>query len=73
MNHLRERHLDGTVLVQGRGGAGTFETLARPDVFITDADRVLNISSRRKDRDAQLIGRYHHNYALMNPLDELQL
>lgn len=57
LNHLRERHLDGTVLLRGGGGGAVYETLARPDLFITDAERVDNISCRRKDRDAQLIGR----------------
>ncbi|KAH8113222.1 cleavage and polyadenylation specificity factor subunit [Phellopilus nigrolimitatus] len=55
LNHLRERHLDGTVLLRGAGGGGVYEALARPDLFITDADRVNNISCRKKDRDAQLI------------------
>lgn len=54
LNHTRERHLDGTVLI--RGPNGVFEPLARPDLLITDAQRVMNIASRRKDRDAQLIG-----------------
>ena len=58
LNHLRERHLDGTVLLRGSGSGGVFEALARPDIFITDADRVHNIMCRRKDRDAQLIGLY---------------
>lgn len=56
LNHLRERHLDGTVILRGAGVGGVYETLARPDLFITDADRVDNISCRKKDRDAQLIG-----------------
>lgn len=55
MNHMRERHLDGTVLISGAGGA-VFESLARPDLLITDADRANTIGSRRKDRDAALIG-----------------
>ena len=54
MNHMRERHLDGTVLIRQAGGI--FEPLARPDLFITDADRANVITSRRKDRDASLIG-----------------
>ena len=57
LNHLRERHLDGTVILKGNGSGGVYETLARPDLFITDTDRVNNISCRRKDRDAQLIGK----------------
>jgi cleavage and polyadenylation specificity factor subunit 2 len=52
---MRERHLDGTVLISGAGGA-VFESLARPDLFITDAERANVIGSRRKDRDAALIG-----------------
>lgn len=55
MNHMRERHLDGTVLISGAGGT-VFEPLARPDLLITDADRANVIGSRRKDRDAALIG-----------------
>jgi cleavage and polyadenylation specificity factor subunit 2 len=55
MNHMRERHLDGTVLINGAGGS-VFESLARPDLFITDAERANVIGSRRKDRDAALIG-----------------
>ena len=55
MNHMRERHLDGTVLIRQAGGI--FEPLARPDLFITDADRANVITSRRKDRDASLIGK----------------
>lgn len=56
VNHLRERHLDGTVLLRSAGNGGVYEPLARPDLFITDADRVNHISCRKKDRDAQLIG-----------------
>jgi len=55
MNHMRERHLDGTVLISGAGGT-VFESLARPDLLITDAERANVIGSRRKDRDAALIG-----------------
>lgn len=55
MNHMRERHLDGTVLISGAGGT-VFESLARPDLLITDAGRANVIGSRRKDRDAALIG-----------------
>jgi cleavage and polyadenylation specificity factor subunit 2 len=38
MNHMRERHLDGTVLIGGAAGT-VLESLARPDLFITDAER----------------------------------
>ena len=55
MNHMRERHLDGTILMSSAGGA-IFESLARPDLLITDAERSNVIGSRRKDRDAALIG-----------------
>ena len=55
MNHMRERHLDGTILMSGAGGA-IFESLARPDLLITDAERSNVIGSRRKDRDAALLG-----------------
>lgn len=55
VNHMRERHLDGTVLMRQAAG-GVFEPLARPDLLITDAERVSVITSRRKDRDAAFIG-----------------
>ncbi|OAX44488.1 hypothetical protein K503DRAFT_303066 [Rhizopogon vinicolor AM-OR11-026] len=54
LNHMRERHIDGTVLYRPAAG-GVFEPLARPDLFITDADRANVITSRRKDRDASLL------------------
>lgn len=58
MNHMRERHLDGTVLIRstGSGGANVFESLQRPDLFITDAERANVTTARRKDRDAALLG-----------------
>ncbi|KAI0663219.1 beta-lactamase-like protein [Cubamyces menziesii] len=56
MNHMRERHLDGTVLMrQSSGGGGVFESLARPDLLITDAERANVTTARRKDRDAALL------------------
>jgi cleavage and polyadenylation specificity factor subunit 2 len=55
MNHTQEHHLDGTVLIGGAGGT-VFELLARPDLFITDAERANVIGSPRKDHDATLIG-----------------
>jgi cleavage and polyadenylation specificity factor subunit 2 len=55
INHMKERHLDGTVLLRTSAG-GVFEPLARPDLLITDAERASVISSRRKDRDAAFIG-----------------
>ncbi|KAG6915655.1 hypothetical protein DXG01_010525 [Tephrocybe rancida] len=54
VNHMKERHLDGTVLMRQAAG-GVFEPLARPDLLITDADRTSVITSRRKDRDLALI------------------
>lgn len=57
MNHTKERHLDGTVILRASGG-GVFEGLARPDLLITDADRALTVSARRKDRDTAFLGIY---------------
>ncbi|KAG6337224.1 hypothetical protein ID866_1854 [Astraeus odoratus] len=54
VNHMKERHLDGTVLFRPSAG-GISEPLARPDLFITDADRANVTTPRRKDRDAALI------------------
>lgn len=56
MNHTKERHLDGTVILRATGG-GVFEGLARPDLLITDADRALTITPRRKDRDTAFLGK----------------
>ena len=56
MNHMRERHLDGTVLMRG-SSAGVFESLLRPDLLITDAERANVTAARRKDRDAALLGK----------------
>ncbi|KAI0315379.1 beta-lactamase-like protein [Amylostereum chailletii] len=53
INHMRERHLDATVMRHAAGSA--FEPLQRPDLLITDAQRADVASSRRKDRDAALI------------------
>ncbi|KAG9018843.1 hypothetical protein FRB90_009130 [Tulasnella sp. 427] len=55
MNHTKERHLDGTVILRSSGGGGVFEGLARPDLLITDADRALTVSARRKDRDTAFL------------------
>ncbi|EAU84389.1 cleavage and polyadenylation specificity factor subunit [Coprinopsis cinerea okayama7 len=55
LNHMKERHLDGTVMMVRPGGSGVFESLVRPDLLITDAERASVITSRRKDRDAALI------------------
>ncbi|KAH9849995.1 beta-lactamase-like protein [Lenzites betulinus] len=56
MNHMRERHLDGTVLIrQASAGGGVFESLARPDLLITDAERANVTTARRKDRDSALL------------------
>lgn len=56
MNHTKERHLDGTVILRASAGGGVFEGLARPDLLITDADRALTVSARRKDRDTAFLG-----------------
>ncbi|KEP55348.1 cleavage and polyadenylation specificity factor subunit 2 [Rhizoctonia solani 123E] len=55
LNHTKERHLDGTVLLKGGAGGGVLESLSRPDLLITDAERTLVVSARRKDRDATLL------------------
>ncbi|KIO32800.1 hypothetical protein M407DRAFT_211516 [Tulasnella calospora MUT 4182] len=55
MNHTKERHLDGTVILRASTGGGVFEGLARPDLLITDADRALTVSARRKDRDTAFL------------------
>ncbi|CAE6531277.1 unnamed protein product [Rhizoctonia solani] len=41
LNHTKERHLDGTVLLKGGAGGGVLESLSRPDLLITDAERTL--------------------------------
>lgn len=56
MNHMRERHLDGTVLMRQGQNTTIFETLVRPDLLITDAERANVTTARRKDRDAALLG-----------------
>lgn len=53
LNHTRERHLDGTIILRSVSGSGVF---VRPDLLITDAERALVISSRRKDRDSFFLG-----------------
>lgn len=55
---MKERHLEGTALIKRGAGAGSaiFEPLARPDLFITDAERTLMVVPRRKERDAVLLG-----------------
>ncbi|EDO46395.1 predicted protein [Nematostella vectensis] len=45
-NHKKERHLNGAVL----------ETLSRPSLLITDSFNALNIQTRRRERDTQLMG-----------------
>lgn len=69
MNHMRERHLDGTVLMRQAAG-GVFEPLARPDLLITDAERTSVTTSRRKDRDAALIGDLYTHTNEFIPLTE---
>ncbi|KAI0682693.1 beta-lactamase-like protein [Cytidiella melzeri] len=55
MNHMQERHLDGTVLMRQGSNASVFETLQRPDLLITDAERANVTTARRKDWDAALL------------------
>ncbi|KAJ7068461.1 beta-lactamase-like protein [Mycena amicta] len=54
VNHMRERHLDGAVIISKSAG-GVFEPLARPDLLITDAERTSVVNSKQRDRDAALI------------------
>ncbi|KAJ7781055.1 beta-lactamase-like protein [Mycena metata] len=54
VNHMRERHLDGAVLINKSTG-GVFEPLARPDLLITDAERTSVVNSKQRDRDVALI------------------
>lgn len=56
INHMKERHLDGTVIMRSGSNATIFETLVRPDLLITDAERANVTTARRKDRDAALLG-----------------
>jgi hypothetical protein len=55
MNHMRERHFDVTVPISGAGGI-VLESLARPDLFITDTERANVVGNRRRDSGATLIG-----------------
>ena len=55
MNHTRKHHLDGTVLISVTDGTVS-KSLARPDLFITDAMRENVIGSRHRNRDTTLIG-----------------
>lgn len=55
MNHIRERHLDGTALLKDKG-EGVHEGLGRPDLLVTDADRVLWKNVKRRERDGTLLG-----------------
>ncbi|KAG8856093.1 hypothetical protein FRB91_001267 [Serendipita sp. 411] len=72
LNHLKERHLDGSVLTLSTGGS-VFEPLARPDVLITDAERALTIGGKRKERDKMLIdlitGTIASGHSLLFPVD----
>ncbi|KAG8749879.1 hypothetical protein FRC12_013176 [Ceratobasidium sp. 428] len=73
LNHTKERHLDGTVLLKGGAGGGVLESLSRPDVLITDAERTLVVSARRKDRDAALLDAVTNvlqsNHSVLMPCD----
>jgi hypothetical protein len=46
---MRERHLDGAVLISGAGGT-VFESLEQTNLFMTDAERANVIGSRQEDR-----------------------
>jgi cleavage and polyadenylation specificity factor subunit 2 len=54
LNHTRERHLDGTALLQEKG-QGIHEGLGRPDLLITDTDRVQWKNVKRRERDGALL------------------
>jgi hypothetical protein len=47
--HQLVQYLDGVVLVSGAGGT-VFESLARPNIFMTDPERVNVIGDCREDR-----------------------
>ena len=65
MNHMNERHLDGTVLMPRGNNTTVFETLQRPDLLITDAERANVTTARRKDRDAALLGMSYSSSSAM--------
>jgi cleavage and polyadenylation specificity factor subunit 2 len=78
LNHTKERCLDGTVLLKSGGqgsGLEVFEPLARPDVFITDASRILVTSARRTDREKAFLQNItdtltdHHSVLIPSDLD----
>lgn len=54
MNHTKERHLDGTALLKEKG-EGIHEGLGRPDLLITDVDRVQWKNVKRRERDGALL------------------
>lgn len=66
VNHMRERHLDGAVLISKSSG-GVFEPLARPDLLITDAERTSVVNSKQRDRDVALIGTSHYRFPCLFP------
>ncbi|TIB07369.1 hypothetical protein E3P77_03933 [Wallemia ichthyophaga] len=56
LNHMKERHLDGTALIRGdQGGLSVHEQLVRPGLVITDSERGDCVNAKRKDRDAALL------------------
>ena len=55
LNHMKERHLDGRILLAPGGGTSVFEPLFRPNLLIIDAERA-SVSSRQKDNDVALLG-----------------
>ncbi|TIB87899.1 hypothetical protein E3Q19_03469 [Wallemia mellicola] len=59
INHMKERHLDGTALIRGdQGGLTVHEQLVRPGLVITDSERGDCVNAKRKDRDAALLDQH---------------
>lgn len=64
-NHVRDRHLDNTALLLGSSGEGmrVAESMRRPGVLITGAERARINNVKRKERDERLFGeeRFAHD------------
>lgn len=74
INHMKERHLDGTALIRGdQGGLTVHEQLVRPGLVITDSERGDCVNAKRKDRDAALLDIINHtlqsSHSLLLPCD----
>lgn len=54
MNHIGERHLDGTALLKDKG-RGVHEGLGRPDLLITGTDKVQWKNPKKKDANRTLL------------------